>query len=457
MTETRLAPPRRAAQVRPFGRLPFAFGATTFWLLGAGLILLIPAWFDRRALAAMLVWDIAVLTMAMLELRELPAPSDLVLERRWAGVLSLGEPSTVTIALTLRSRRWLGPVEVADHSSPTMREVVAVLVLTPGQTAEAIYEVRPRERGNVAAGVATIRWQGPRRLAGRRGIAALDQVVRVYPAREEGRRESLYLIRSRQIALEKRRAKHSGAGRDFESLRDHQSGDETRDICWSAAARRGRLVTKVYQPERSQAVWLLVDAGRLARARTGSQTMLDRAVTGALTLAQVAIAAGDKVGLIAYGRGIQHRLAPSRGGAHLRRLLEALADVQAEAVEASHARAAGELFRLQRRRALVIWLTEIAETASTPEVIEQSAAMLPRHVVLFAVPRHVDLLSTASAVPESPQDMYRTVAAQETLDRRETLLAGLRRKGALVLEATPAELGGGLVDRYLEVKERGLF
>ena len=157
MTETRLAPPRRVAQVRPFGRLPFALGATTFWLLGAGLIFLIPAWFDRRALAAMLVWDIAVLTMAMLELRELPAASDLVLERRWAGVLSLGEPSTVTIALTLRSRRWLGPVEVADHSSPTMREVVAVLVLTPRQTAEAIYEVRQRERGNVAAGVATTR------------------------------------------------------------------------------------------------------------------------------------------------------------------------------------------------------------------------------------------------------------------------------------------------------------
>ena len=315
----------------------------------------------------------------------------------------------------------------------------------------------PRERGHTTAGVATVRWQGAGRLAERRGIAVLDQAVRVYPAREEGRRESLYLIRSRQIALEKRRARHAGTGRDFESLRDHQTGDEPRDICWSAAARRGRLVTKVYQPERSQSVWILVDAGRLSRARTGTQTMLDRAVTGALTLAQVANGAGDKVGLIAYGRQIQQRVAPSRGGPHLRRLLEALADVTVEAVEASHARAAGEILRLQRRRALVIWLTEIAETAGTPDVIDQSAAMMPRHVVVFAVPRHVDVLSAAAAVPESPPDVYRTVAAQETLDRRDALLAGLRRRGALVLEATPSELGSGLVDRYLEVKERGLF
>jgi uncharacterized protein (DUF58 family) len=450
MTDTRLAPARRAAPVRPFGRLPFAFGPTTFWLLGAGLILLIPAWFDRRALAAMLAWDAAVLTAAMLELRQLPAAPDLALERRWGGILTLGDPSTVTIGVTWRAQPF-------DHSCPALRDGVAVLPLTPGQPAEASYEIVPRERGNAAAGVATIRWQGARRLAERRGIASLEQIVRVYPAREEGRLESWYLLRSRQIALEKRRAKHAGAGRDFESLRDHQQGDEPRDICWSAAARRGRLVTKLYQPERSQTVWVLVDAGRLGRTRTGAQTMLDRAVTGALTIAQVATNAGDKVGLIAYGRRIQHRLAPSRGGPHLRQWLEALADVRAEAVEASHAKAAGELLRLQRRRALVIWLTEISETAGTPEVIEQSAAMLPRHVVLFAVPRHLDLLSTAAAIPQSAQDMYRTVAAQETLERRDALLAGLRRKGALVLEATPSELGGGLVDRYLEVKERGLF
>jgi uncharacterized protein (DUF58 family) len=76
--------------------------------------------------------------------------------------------------------------------------------------------------------------------------------------------------------LEKRRAKRVGTGREFESLRDYRPGDERRDVCWTASARRGKLVTKVYQPERSQAVWLLVDAGRLLRARIGARTMLDR-------------------------------------------------------------------------------------------------------------------------------------------------------------------------------------
>ena len=179
-----------------------------------------------------------------------------------------------------------------------------------GGHGRAEYRVTPRERGDAVMGGVVLQWRGAWGLVERWGIAPLEQTVRVYPDLQEGRREALYLIRSRQVAIEKRRAKRVGTGREFDSLRDYRPGDERRDVCWSASARRGKLVTKVYQPERSQTVWLLVDAGRLLRARIGAQTMLDRTVTAALTLAQVALASGDRVGLLAYGRRLQQRVAP---------------------------------------------------------------------------------------------------------------------------------------------------
>jgi hypothetical protein len=83
--------------------------------------------------------------------------------------------------------------------------------------------------------------------------------------------------------------------------------------------------------------------------------------------------------------------------------------------------------------------------------------MAPVHVVLFAVLRHPDLVSLAGATPASAADMFRVMSAQETLDRRESLLHGLRQRGAMVLEGSPSELSAGLIDRYLEVKERGLL
>ena len=223
-------------------------------------------------------------------------------------------------------------------------------------------------------------------LAERWARVPLPQTVRVYPDIGEAQRQALALIRARQIAMEKRRARTFGLGRDFESLRDYQQGDELRDVCWTATARRGRLVTRTYQPERSQTVWIVVDAGRLMRARDGAHTRLDRAVNAAFALAQVASRRGrPRRPARLRPRAPQQRIAPGRGAPHLRVLLEALAPSGPPRSEADHVRAAGAVMTAQKRRALIVWLTDVAETAAVPEVIESAARMVPQHVLLFAV------------------------------------------------------------------------
>jgi uncharacterized protein (DUF58 family) len=111
----------------------------------------------------------------------------------------------------------------------------------------------------------------------------------------------------------------------------------------------------------------------------------------------------------------------------------------------------------QKRRALIVWLTEIADTAGVPDVVEHASRLTPRHVVLFGVLRQPEIGALAAAIPSTPRDMYRLMSARETLDRRESLLHRLRVRGALVLETSPEDVSAALVDRYLEVKERGLL
>ena len=294
-------------------------------------------------------------------------------------------------------------------------------------------------------------------LAERWARVSLPQTVRVDPDISEAQRHAFALIRARQLVLEKRRAKVHGLGRDFESLREFQQGDELRDVCWTATARRGRLVARTYQPERSQTVWIVVDRGRLMRARDGRHTGLDRAVNAAFALAQVASAAGDRVALLAYGSGTQQRVLPGRGGPHLRTLLEALAMARAEPADADHIRAAAAVMSLQKRRALIVWLTDVAESAAVPEVIESAARLVPRHVLVFAVMRPRELTALAARAPVTERDLYRVMAAQEMVERRALLLGHLRRHGAMALEVPSAELTGAIVNRYLGVKERNLL
>lgn len=458
MTAGALAPAHVEARLAPRGRVPWTFGPATLRLLGLGLLLVIPAWIDRRALALMAAWDVVVCAAWLVDLRRLPCADALSVAREWAAPLILGEPQQVRLRIAnagmvaLRAR-------VTEFAAAVLRaEPFDAIVMVParGETVVA-YEVVPASRGDARLDAVAVSYRSAAGLAERWGWASLPQAVRVYPDIGEARRQGLALIRARQIVAEKRRARAHGLGRDFESLREFRSGDELRDVCWTATARRGRLIARTYQPERSQTVWIVVDTGRLMRARHGARTTLDTAVNAAFALAQLASGVGDRVGLLVYGRGIQHRLSPGRGSAHLRVMLESLAVARGETSEASHATAAAAVLAAQKRRALVLWLTDIAETAAVPPVIESAMQLVPQHVLLLAVPKPVDLTELASAVPDTERDLYRGLAAQEMVERRAALLGHLRQRGATVVEVASPELSGAVVDGYLRVKQRNLL
>jgi uncharacterized protein (DUF58 family) len=209
--------------------------------------------------------------------------------------------------------------------------------------------------------------------------------------------------------------------------------------------------------EKSQPVWLVLDAGRLQSARVGRYTKLDQAAAAALALAQIALTSGDRVGLLAYGRDTQQLVLPGRGAAHLRLLLDALAKTRSEPLEADHLRAAATLMHRQSRRSLVLWMTDFAETAMQPEVLDAAAQLVRRHLVLFIAISQMDVQRQAEVTPETVDAMFETAAAQELLNRRERLLRRLQERGAMTLETQPESLAVSVLNRYLEVKEQGLL
>jgi uncharacterized protein (DUF58 family) len=459
---THLVPPAVAARaVRGRdGRARFAagFGPRFFMALLIGLLWLGPAWWEPRFLVAMAFWDLLVLILWFLDFRALPRPDQLEIRRTWKSPAALSVESRVGIEIVNHGRVSIiamveDDVAIALRPEPSPLEIRAAA----GAAGRGEYAIRPSARGDARMGRVFLRYQSPLRLAERWASADLAQIVRIYPNLEEAKRQTVYLVRSRQVDLEKRRKRQRGLGKEFESLREYRPGDELRDICWTATARRRHLITKIYQVERSQAIWIIVDAGRLLRAKVAGLSKLDYTVNAALSLAQVALYSGDRVGLIAYGRKIQQRLAAGRGAAHLRAMVEALSQVRGEPFEADHLHAADALLAVQKRRSLVVWLTDLAETPATPEVIEGAAQMAPRHLVLFGVMGQPELAQLAQSWPEDETQMYRHVAALEMVHRRELLLRRLRQQGALALEFELKGLSTALVNQYLEIKERSLL
>jgi uncharacterized protein (DUF58 family) len=458
MRQRLLAPAPLRAPARRTRRLSFGFGRRFFLILFLGLLWAVPAFWDARFLLVMAAWDICALVAWAVDLARLPRPERLVLERSWDGPPSLSNATEVTLELRNESGVAIACSVLDDlprsliAGPPTVEIKVAAR-----DSASGHYTVRPLERGDIALGEAYLRYRSGSQFAERWARADLKQVIRVFPDLEDARRHNIYLSRARQIELERRLIRQRGVGREFESLREYQKGDEFRNICWTATARRGKHVTKLFQVERSQAVWIVMDAGRLLRTRVGELSKLDLSVNAALSLAQIALYSGDRVGLLVYGRNVQQKIGLGRGLSHMRAIIESLASAREEIAEADHLRAASVLLQLQRQRALIIWITDLADTSMTPEVIESASRILSKHLLLFTVIAQTDLNELAARVPENTEELYEVAAAQEMVHRRETLIGKVRNQGALALEIAPSRLTTTLVNQYLEVKERNLI
>ena len=410
----------------------------------------------------MLLWDALVLLAAVADGLRLPAPELITVERSWSNAPSLDSETEVELAVEQNSGMVLA-CRLVDDLPSALVETPATHALRayPRVRAAIRYRIEPRERGDTRAGAVYLRYGSPLSLVERWAVAPLEQTVRVYPALRQGEDQQIFLTRGRQIDLQLRQLRQRGLGRDFESLREYVEGDDLRDVCWTATARRGQLITRLYQTERSQAVWIVLDAGRLLRGRVATDartphSKLDYACSTAVALAQLALYSGDRVGLLVYGQRVQQRVLPGRGAAHLRQIVECLAQARAEANEADHLRATAALNRLQPRRALILWITDLAETAMRPEVVDGALQLLHRHVLLFIAMAQPDVEAIANARPQTAGQMLRASAAQELTGRRELLLARLREQGALTFDAHPCSLTSTVLNQYLKVKERAM-
>jgi uncharacterized protein (DUF58 family) len=419
----------------------------------------------------MLAWDALVLLAALLDELRLPRPEQLIAGRSWSNAPCLDGETEIELTVENQGRAIV-ECRLVDDLPPALVAEPATYRLTtfPGVAASLRYRVEPRERGDWETGWLYVRYRSHLGLADCWARAPLNQTVRVYPALRTGEEQQILLARSRQVDLQLRQQRQRGLGRDFESLREYREGDDLRDVCWTATARYGSPITRQYQSERSQAVWIVLDCGRLMRSRVaagtrasqvsgkapGLHSKLDHACTTAVALAQLALFSGDRVGLLAYGQGIQQRLLPGRGATHLRQVIESLALVHAEAGEADHQRATAMLNRLQPRRSLILWITDLAETAIRPEVIDGAMQLLRRHVLLFVAMAQPEVERIAGARPKNVEQMFMAAAAQEMAGRREVLLARLHEQGALTLDLNPAELTSRVLNQYLSVKERAI-
>jgi len=446
-----------------------------FILFAIGVLPMLALWttFASRSNLkwGLLSYDLALLAAAFLDYRRTEKASQLEVARVLPRRFMIGEENEVQIHLTVKSadgkakRKTRQPIFTLKDEYPPQLELRGerLLIAKTRRTrsgearAEVVYKLYAASRGNYEFGDLVLRWRSPWGLTIKQARIAAAENVKVYPNINEAKRHELFAQRNRQLMSGLRRTRLRGQGREFESLRDYVLGDELRHVSWTATARRGKLTTRQYQIERNQSIIVMIDAGRLMTSRIEHLSKLDHAINAALAIGYVATSGGDNVGLLAFNRQVISYLPPQRGHAQLSAMTEALYNIKAQMIEPSYARAFQYLSQNCKRRSLVVILTDLVDRDASAELLAYTAALLPRHLPLIVTIGDNDLRALVAQEPKAVTDVYRQSVAEELLQQREEALARITQLGGLALDVPAGQLSFQLVNKYLEVKERGLL
>jgi uncharacterized protein (DUF58 family) len=285
--------------------------------------------------------------------------------------------------------------------------------------------------------------------------------IRVYPNLSNDRKNlsALFLNRG-QFGLHAQR--QVGKGRDFEKLRDYIPGDGYDEIHWKATARRGKPVTKLFQIEKTQEVYVIVDRSRLSARPPGQSidgaSALERFVTAALVLGLAAEQQGDLFGLLAFGDKVEKFVRAKNGQAHYNACREALYTLQPGAVTPDFDELCTFIRLRLRRRALLIFLTALDDPAVSESFVRSLRLIRRQHLIL------VNMLQPPGVRPlfSNPgvaglDDIYEELGGHLRWQKLRELQKILRRLGVQFSLLKNERMSAELVSQYLSVKQRQLL
>lgn len=435
------------------------------WLSARGVgvlvflsVLLGLAGFVRPLLVPVMGLFAAFVVLLVVDVARGPAKTALRVERAPLGFLALRRPGELAYAVENRSATEIR-LGLIETPVPTIGfaadEVVARVAARSGAHVRAGY--LPRERGAATFGDVYLWTENRIGLVRRRFVHAASERVRVFPDLSAIERDG-YLARRRTLVESGlRRLKLRGTGTEFESLREYVPGDAFRVVDWKATARRGRLMVQQHEVERSQQVVVALDAGRLMWPRIGLQRKFDYALTAALSVARIAQAADDNVGLVAFAAAPRLWIKPRRGAAHVAALARAAYDLQPALEEPDYETFFTELRRRYTKRSLIVLFTDLFDPTTSRGVVAGIASLVARHLVVCVLANDAAIEAGLAAPPATAAEAYRTSAALMLADERAAAIATLRSRGVIIVDVPAQRLTVALLDTYLDIKNRNLL
>lgn len=430
-----------------------------FWLFGASaafFALTYPfAWLFPWAQTAFVAVLGCVLTDGLLLYIRRPKVS---CKRSVNPVFSLSDPNPVTWLLENNGSILLHITLADELPIPfQIRDFEVKMTLKPGETYQVEHSFRPLTRGVYAFGNIPVFVRTNLGLIERKLVFEQAQDVQVYPSIIQMKRYELRAMR--QIAHDSgiKKMRRIGHSYEFEQIKNYVQGDDFRSINWKASSRRGNLMVNQYEDERSQQVYCIVDKSRVMRMPFEGLSLLDYAINTSLAISNIILKKQDKAGLLTFSDVIGATIKAQSDTSQLSRILESLYREKERPGEANYELLYEAVRRLISARSLLILFTNFESSYALERALPTLRRLSRAHLLVVVFFENTEIQKRASQPVRTTADVYRQTVARQFLQDKKEMVNKLRQYGIQAVLTKPQDLTLQTINKYLELKSRGLI
>jgi uncharacterized protein (DUF58 family) len=337
------------------------------------------------------------------------------------------------------------------------RDFKILSIVKPSEEKKFKYQVRPKERGEYHFGNLNIFSKTVLGLVARRQQFSAEAMVPNYPSFLQLKKYDFIAFSNRLKFFGLKKIRRLGHTMEFEQIKEYISGDDIRNINWKATAKKNELMVNQFQDEKSQPVYSVIDKGRVMKMPFKGLSLLDYAINAALVISNIALKKQDKAGMFTFSRKIEDRVAAQRRSSQMNLILEALYNVNTDFSESDFSRLYVDIKRQVKQRSLLLLYTNFETMDALHRQLPYFQAINKTHLLVVIFFENTELKAFTNKKAATTREIFEKTIAEKFRYEKKLIVNELHKYGIQTILTAPDDLTVNTINKYLEIKARGLL
>lgn len=378
--------------------------------------------------------------------------------RKTPRLMSLGDENTIELQVYNDSPLSLN-ARIIEELPPQLQERDFSLYkrLPAREELRLRYVITPKTRGSYPFGSIHVYTHSFLGLVTRRFRTRTHVEVPVFPSVIQLKKYEFKAFSRSSSDDGIKKIRRIGHSYEFEQIKNYVRGDDVRSINWKATGRKAELMVNHYEDEKSQSIYCVIDKSRAMRMPFNGLTLTDHAINASLVLANIGLLKQDKAGLITFSDKIGSTIKARRGKGQLRTIMNALYKEEDRQLDANYELLYYAVNKIIPNRSLLLLYTNFESLHSMQRTLPILRRLNRQHLLVVTIFINTEIETVSQEPCETMEEIYQQTVAKKFVEEKHVIVRELKKYGIHAILTRPEELTVNSINKYLELKSRGMI